>query len=52
MRRLENFIELHSKGEISDAEIEESVDGWLGYAMHGNTYRLRKTVIKKINNLI
>ncbi|MBI2075615.1 MAG: hypothetical protein HYT72_00005 [Candidatus Aenigmarchaeota archaeon] len=52
MKRLGDFSELHSRGEISSVEIEERVDGWLAYATHGNTYRLRENIISRLGELM
>lgn len=51
MLRLKRFEHMRANVEITDTEIEKRVDGWLAYAMHANTYKLRKSVIKKIDNL-
>lgn len=41
---------------ISYDSLLDSLNGWIGYAMWVNTYKLRKSIIKKIeirfNNLV
>jgi hypothetical protein len=32
------------------AKINKMLEGWFGYVMHGNTYKLRKRILKEINN--
>jgi retron-type reverse transcriptase len=49
--RIENFIDLYKKGIIDKDEIYECVEGWFAYAMHANTYNLRKRIMKKLQSL-
>jgi retron-type reverse transcriptase len=37
-----------SKGEISIADVKQSIMAWLGHSQHGNTYKLRKELFKDI----
>ncbi|MBI5060721.1 MAG: hypothetical protein HZB67_00225 [Candidatus Aenigmarchaeota archaeon] len=51
-RKIEKFVEMYIAGTISRNEINKKIDGWNAYAMHGNTYNLRRTIMKKIRNSI
>ncbi|MBI5347198.1 MAG: group II intron reverse transcriptase domain-containing protein [Candidatus Aenigmarchaeota archaeon] len=46
--RVQNFIELYADGIMDTYEIFESMEGWNAYAMHGNTYRFRRALMKKL----
>ena len=47
--RINNFIGLNKKGIMDKYEILERIEGWNAYAMHSNTFKLRKRIIKKVN---
>lgn len=46
-RRLESFREDYTNGIISQDDISNSVQSWMGYARQGNTYRLREMIRRK-----
>lgn len=46
--RLQHFIELYANGMMEKENIFESVEGWNAYAMHGNTYKFRRSMTKKL----
>ena len=50
--RIEHFTEMYKDGIIEKAEIFESMEGWHAYAMHANTYKLRRVMMKKLNKAI
>jgi retron-type reverse transcriptase len=45
LRKLSELKEKLALGLISEESLAESVQGWVGYAMHGNTYSLRKKLL-------
>lgn len=47
-RKLGNLYTLTLRERESN-KINKTLEGWFGYVMHGNTYRLRKKISKKIN---
>ena len=49
-RRIDHFKNLHRDGIMSKQEILERLEGWSAYAVHGNTYKLRKRLMKGLNN--
>ena len=51
-KRIEYLTSLHSDGLVSGKHVIECIDGWNAYAMHGNTYTLRKLLIKNAKKLI
>lgn len=50
-KRLERFKRKYDQGEISREEILLSLEGWLTYAEFANTYKFRKRVMAKFNEL-
>jgi len=42
----------HKEGSINYNKFMESVCGWFAYVMWGNTYKLRKNIIKNINRFL
>jgi retron-type reverse transcriptase len=49
-RRLESFREDYANGIISQDDISNSVQSWMGYAKQGNTYRLRERIEREIED--
>lgn len=47
-RRIDHFIELYKDGIVDKNEIFERVEGWNAYAMHANTYKFRKRLMKNM----
>ena len=50
--RLELFRSKYAAGEIEQSEILLSNSGWQGYAMMGNTFKLRQQVHKEIEGIL
>ena len=50
-KRLGRFKQKYEKGEISREEIVQSLEGWLAYAKFADTYKLRKNVVARFNEL-
>ncbi|MBI2547277.1 MAG: hypothetical protein HYW23_02415 [Candidatus Aenigmarchaeota archaeon] len=48
-RKLNNLC-VNGGGTIGD-KASKMLEGWFGYVMHGNTYKLRKKIIKEIRQL-
>ncbi|MBI2583243.1 MAG: hypothetical protein HYW25_01125 [Candidatus Aenigmarchaeota archaeon] len=46
--RINGFIDLYREGIMDKAEILERVEGWNAYAIHANTYKLRKQMMKNL----
>ena len=44
MRRMWEFSILHEQGLVSKEKNDESISGWYAYAIHGNTYNMRKNI--------
>lgn len=51
-KRLERFGHKYRNGEMSREEIERSFDGWFAYAEFANTYKFRKRVRDRLNEII
>ena len=43
-------LDLCENGVITNEEFESSIQGWFGYAMWANTYKLRKNLVKVMND--
>lgn len=50
-RRLERFKQKHDEGGISREEIVQSLEGWLAYAEFADTYKFRKKVVARFDEL-
>jgi hypothetical protein len=50
--RLALFMEKYALGEIEQTRILPSNSGWRGYAMMGDTYKLRQQVGGEIENIL
>ena len=50
-KKFEQKLESYRKKEIAKEILVESLQGWFGYAKWANTHRLRKEIIRKIENL-
>ena len=50
-KRIRDFKEAYNHGEISKEEIGKRLEGWFGYAIHGNTYNLRRRLSKSLTNV-
>jgi hypothetical protein len=48
LRNLEKLCENYKAGLIVGEDVLESVQGWFGYAMHGNSYKLRRRLAGKV----
>ena len=48
---MEEFQESYKEGIIKKEEIEQRMDGWFAYAVHGNTYDLCNKLRKEIKNM-
>jgi len=46
--RVENGVDLCNRGIIPRARAIESLEGWNSYAIHGDTYKLRKHLSRKV----
>lgn len=47
-RKIKKFNKLYQEDKISYEQIRQSTASWLGHAKHGNTYNLRKSMMKKL----
>jgi retron-type reverse transcriptase len=50
--RLEDFKELCRYGKMEPWKLLESLQGWNAYAMHANTYKLRRAIMGKVISLV
>ncbi len=46
--RIDSFVVAYKGGLMSKEEILERAEGWNAYAMHGDTYKMRKRIMRKI----
>jgi RNA-directed DNA polymerase len=46
-RRLERMMRGYAAGQLSQAELEASVHGWIAHAAHGDTWRLRWSILRR-----
>ena len=44
---LQNLFELYSDGATGKNEIYKNFDGWNAYAIHANTYKFRRRLMKR-----
>ncbi len=46
--RIKTFIGMHGEGIMRKEEILEKINGWYAYAVHGDTYKLRRRMTGKV----
>lgn len=51
-RKMRNFASLYEDGLVNKGDIAKRTNGWYAYAMHANTYRLRKRLEKDIQKSV
>lgn len=44
-RRMRGLFAHYAAGDLPLEQLEQSINGWLGHARHGNTYRLRQQLL-------
>ena len=49
-RKFKEKLELYRNRQISHQDFAQSLQGWNGYAMWANTFKLRKKLVKQISN--
>lgn len=47
-KKIKKFNKLYEENKITFNEIRQSTASWIGHAKHGNTYNLRKSMMKKL----
>ena len=47
-RKIKYFNKAYREGNITYEKIRQCVSSWIGHAKHGNTYNLRKFIMKKM----
>ncbi len=47
--RIEHFSCLYKRGKMSREEVIERIEEWNAYAAHGNTFKLRKRIMKNLS---
>ena len=47
MRRLRRQQAAYRRGELTTQDLSASVRAWLAHAAHGNTYRLRRRIMRQ-----
>lgn len=47
-RKIKKFNKLYEENKITFEEIRQSTASWIGHAKHGDTYNLRKSMMKKL----
>jgi hypothetical protein len=48
MRRFRAQREAYRAGQITAAEIQQTLQAWIAHASHGDTYRLRQSILKQV----
>jgi retron-type reverse transcriptase len=48
LRNLDRLYEKYNVGLIAEEDVFESVQGWFGYAMHANSYKLRRKLSEQV----
>ena len=48
MRRFRAQREAYRAGHMTAGEIQQSLQAWIAHAGHGNTYRLRQSLLKQV----
>ena len=51
-RRMEKYLKLCKDGVIEKAKIINSLQSWLGYAVHADSYKLRMQIIAQMEGVI
>lgn len=51
-KNLEEWSRLYGENQIDYEKLISKLEGWFAHAKHGDTYRLRKIIVKNINTLI
>lgn len=49
-KKLNNIYTLEPRESTYSDKTNKMLEGWFGYVMHGNTYKLRKRIIKELNS--
>lgn len=49
IRKIRMMSNLFNKGRLSFADLNASVQSWIGHAGHADTYGLRRTIFEKVN---
>ena len=47
-RRLRAQREAYRAGQIGLAEVRQSLQAWIAHASHGDTYRLRRALLRQV----
>ena len=47
-RKLLKLVERYADGKITLAQVNASVQGWVNHARYGNTYGLRRAILRQI----
>ena len=48
-RRLRGFAQAYAQGRLTFAAIDSSVQAWLGYARHADTFGLRQSLFNAVS---
>jgi len=51
LNRFDMILEDYKNGKLSSEDVKNKVNGWNAYAMHGNTYKLRKRLMGELKCL-
>ena len=50
-KRIRVLKEIYAKGKLTREEADLKIEGWFAYARFANTYKLRKRVLKRYNDI-
>ncbi len=48
--RITDLLDSYGAGQSDSIELLETLNGWMGYALQGDTYRLRKRMIRSVHS--
>ncbi|MBI4449171.1 RNA-directed DNA polymerase, partial [Candidatus Woesearchaeota archaeon] len=48
--KITDLLDSYGLGQSDSTDILETLNGWIGYAMQGDTYHLRKHIIKSVHS--
>jgi hypothetical protein len=51
-KNLFEILNIYHKEKNNYDELYDFLEGWISYSMHGDTYKLRKNILKKINEIM
>ena len=50
--RVQDLVELYADSVMENVGVFESIEGWNAYAVHGNTYKFRRSLMRKLRRAL